>query len=241
MKKICLWVLLVGFAACSNVSSSELTETSAEDLNLFAHIYEYSEEDLVDVSVLLKTIPDDIGIQFNEGETLQAGILVDSEVDYTSMSYDSNFLDIGETYAASISKTELGDDYYITYIDSDEVETTATFSSEGVPELTAPAEDAEISLGSTVDLTWESQGLGSLSVRIIFVNNDGGSTIVQFSTTDTGSYSLDLTDENFDEMAAGDATITLRHDTEYDSMDGFGDADITISSDSTRQVSIVAP
>ncbi|MBX7148588.1 hypothetical protein K1X76_05835 [bacterium] len=241
MTKMAVFMALMGLTqACNpNITSSELKETKASDLKITGTFYEYNDEDQVDATALLKTIPDGTGIQLNQGETLKVGTKEGSDpVDYTLMSYDYNFLDIGETYKTKLDKPAVGEDYYLIYKDVDGVETTAQFSSQGVPELITPAQDDIVEPGSEVSLTWTKKNLGKLYVDVSYTTTDGASGWTQFSTSDDGSYTLDLDHYFFDDLASGDMTISLRHDTAYESMEGFGDADIRISTYSRRTVTV---
>lgn len=231
-------VSFLGFASCSNISSSELTQTAAEDLRLYVQIYEHNDEDNADVSALLQTIPDHTGIQFTQGETLEAGTADDDDA-YTAMTYDNSFFDIGEMYVAEISKPDTGDDYFIRYTDEDDVETVAVITSDGVPELILPAENTEVEIDSELEITWDSQDTGNMYIKLTFETSSGGSSTYQDSIPDTGSYTLDLSDSEFAQMAPGEATVSLIHNTEYDEMDGFGDANITVSSYYDREIVIV--
>ena len=234
----CVITALLWGAGCANISSSELKSTKAKDLKVTATVEETQGLDQVQVRTLMETIPDDVGIQFNQGEILQASA---EQADGTlqpsvNLSYDSNFLNVGEQYVTSISKAPLGKNYILTYTDADKIVTTCRFASQGVPELLTPNEDQEVIRGETVELTWTPQNLGAMTVTVDYQTKDGGSGWTELSTSDTGSFKLDLSRDAFLTAATGEMKIALKHGTTYSQMSGFGAADVQVVSASKRTI-----
>lgn len=223
-------IIFIAFFACAkNISSSQLKSTKAGDLKVTASVEEINGSATASVNSLLKTMPDEVGVKFNQGEVLSitSAVQVDPSV---SLSYNENFLDLGEQYTGSIAKPALGGLYTITYRDADRKETTASFSSKGVADLQTPTADQEVFLGESVALTWSPGDLGALRVEVTYDTLDGGHAWVSLSTSDTGAYTLDLSRDAFADAATGSAVIRLVHYTIDNSPTQFNSSDIKVRS-----------
>lgn len=230
---------LFGASCCANLSSSELKSTKAKDLMITAWVEEVNGEDQVSVNSLLKTIPDEVGIQFNQGETLTVTAETESGSlqPQTNLSYDSNVFNLGEEYVAQIDKAPVGKNYILTYQDADGEETSASFSSKGVADLIAPADGQSLILGRETVLTWEDGNFPDLEVEVEFRTADGGFENAYFTVgEDKGEYILDLGHEFFDDAAEGEATVILENTTTTTKADGFGAASLRVVSESRRSV-----
>lgn len=229
----------LSLSACGpNVSSSELKETTADALKITATVLEENGNSRASVDAIMKTIPDDVGIEFNQGETLSVAVEDEDETrsEDIFLSYDENLFDLDEGYTTNVTKPPLGKKYYITYTDSEDLATTATFYSQGVPDLLTPIDGQVLPLGSVTTLTWNKQGLGNLRVKVYYDTLEGGVAYTDLPASDTGSYALNLGSDSFDQAAPGQATIILEHKTSFDDADGFGDTDIDVVSRSVVDV-----
>jgi hypothetical protein len=236
-------LILVGASCTPNISSSELRDAEAQDLKVTAFVKEIDGEETVEFRSILRTIPDGIGVVFNEGQTLTARVeIADGLSPSEHLAYESNFFNIGEQYVTRVPKPDLGDDYILTYKDYNDVETTVRFSSEGVPSISRPLEEAELPVGGKIQVEWDSQDLGSVHVELTYPTGSGRTSTVTQSTADDGSFEIDPNKSPFRwGMSSGPGQISLIHYTDYNDMEGFGDASITIETRNSIDVNFVYP
>lgn len=237
---------LIGLLICcncaNNISSSELKETKAQDLKLTATVYELNGKASADVYALAQTLPDEIGVQFNEGELFQVSSEQDNGEFATlkALVYDDNVLDLGEQYTNIVTKPSVGRDYKISYTDRDGLLTAVNFDSKGCPDLVTPTPNQVVPSGGAVELTWQKSNLGNMTVKVSYDTIQGGNGIAWFSASDTGHYTLDLSHHFFDNLAAGATTIELSHLTTHENLPGWGETAIHVQSMSRRQIVVQA-
>jgi hypothetical protein len=238
MKKKMLTILITATLtmlswSCKTVKSSELKTTKASGLEIDATLYEYKETNTVSVGAQMQTLLSQIGLDFDQGETLTAQW--DEENVISSKIYLSNsaFLNLDRDYEGTISKTIPEGNYYLTYKDSDDVETTAQFATGTVSDLTFPTEGETLS-GDVVTLTWDPGAMQITDGLSVYTSWHEGSAfaVCRRSIANTGSYQLDISE------ATGTAAIELTNTKVYRQMEGFGGAAIAMNNVSLRNVTI---
>lgn len=225
------FIILVS-SGCSTVNSSELKTTKAEDLKIDATLYEYNETNSVSVGAQMLTILSNVGIEFDQGEMLTAQWDEGSGISSKVTLSNTKFLNLDKDYEGTITKTVSEGNYYITYKDSEGVETTAQFATGIVSDLTSPAEGETLS-GNTTAVTWDPatmQAANPLTIKLSW-NSIYAYSIRYFrEIPNTGSYELDISE------SSGPGSVELINMTGYYEMEGFGETSIRMNNVSIRNV-----
>lgn len=236
MKKRNLLVLipLLLASACSAVNSSELKTTTADGTRLVATVDEYKNSDSVRVNAQMQTLESQVGIEFNQGETLTAASDTENGISESVSLSDNYFLNLDHSYEGSVNKTKISGNYYITYKDKDDIETTAKFATGTVADIISPANGSTLS-GDTVTVTWDPNGM-SASVSVVITWSGGSSSGYSSKNCDnTGSCEIDITHMH------GTGKLKLYNTKEYTSMDGFGATSIKMNNIVQEEISLANP
>ncbi|MBU1917360.1 MAG: hypothetical protein ABII18_07620 [bacterium] len=233
-KAIIILIIVIVYSslmsACAAVHSDELKTTLAEDLEIHATLYEYTDDDETEIAAQMQTEDSDVGIEFTQGETLTVN--ADAEEGLAGVVYLSNLeiLNLAQDYEGEVDRTIEGGNYYLTYTDKDDNETTATIPSFSVPEITN-MENGDVLSGDEFDVEWEDAEItGTLSLRVSY-SGSGYSGIKTRSIDNTGSYSFDC------DTCRGSGTVNLMHLRSINYMEGFAEASISMYNVSRRYVS----
>ncbi|MBI2343722.1 MAG: hypothetical protein HYV02_05280 [Deltaproteobacteria bacterium] len=226
--------LIACYAACQAVNSSELAETKASELRLEGVITEYNETTQTKVSAQMQTMVSEVGISFNQGESLTAATdTADGISTNVALGLDG-FFDIDKFYEGTLGKTVSGGNYYLTYTDHEGTKTVATIATSDVPDLITPAENAVIGTESA-EVTWDPGTISDgLVIQVLYADGSVAG-LHQESVQNTGQYSFDLSG------VSGTGSLSLIHTTLYTSMSGFGEAGIQMKNVSKRNVSFAQP
>lgn len=189
---------LLSLLACGQeISSSELSETKAEDLKLYLNVNEKMEKDETRLRAQLYTVPDNVPIEFDQGEKLFVQMALPNEnfEDRIELEREENdiFVDSIENNLRYFY-TKTFDDFYtnvtykIIYRDKDRVETTATIQSLGIPSLLLP-DEIEHPENTLLRIEWEPIGLDYVDIfhpsgEEIRTEDDGEETINVSSSGD---------------------------------------------------------
>ncbi len=234
LKAITILSLVILFSStlfgCAAIHSDELASTLAEDLEIEATIYEFSDDDDAEVSAQMQTEASGVGIEFTQGETLTVNS--DAEDGLSPTVYLSNIelFNLNQDYEGSATKTIEDGNYYITYTDDVGNETTATIPTFMVPEINN-IENGDIVSGTEVTVEW---GVEELSGQLAIAMNYSGSGYYGYrrrNVSNTGSYDYDISN------CVGSGSISLIHTMSFSYMEGFGSANITMNNASRRYVS----
>jgi hypothetical protein len=229
------WTALIflTLAACAPVDSSELRSTKAEDLTLFASVYEYSTEANAKVSAALETASGTV-INFDEGQTFSTDADTENGVSSAHFLSNGGLLNLDYSYDGSIDKTITDGNYHITYTDADGLQTTASMQSRETLEITDINDGDTISTNSFT-VTWDPISItGTLSITATYAS--GGVIGIHTQTvSNTGSAILDLTG------FVGTGEIDLNHITTTGFAEGFDDVTLTMRNISKREVNYAIP
>lgn len=223
--------LLIG-AGCQTVRSSELRGTAAADLELDAVVREYTDSNQVFIGAQMQTVQSQVGIEFDQGETLTASYQLESGIAPMLSLSNSTFLNLDKDYEGTLVKTIAGGNYYITYKDSQGVETLATFATGSVAEIITPAEGAILNQNQ-VEITWDPNAMRvGTTLKVSYTWSSGSVIGLGVTPVDNlGSYFLNTSG------FSGSGEISLVNTTLYSEMDEFGSAHIDMQNISRRHVS----
>lgn len=231
--KGCLLVIALFASACQAVNSSELKSTAAEDLKLIATISEYKDSSVAKATAQLQTLSSNIYLDLNQGETISVSSDNDSGILKSVYLANSDFLNFDHHYDGTVAKTIEGGNYYLTYKDRDDNETTVTLPTGEAADIISPVQDATVS-GDFMAVTWNPiQICGSVSISVEW---SGGGAVGYSSKTceNVGSCSIDVT------HMIGNGKAYLYNTVVYTNVSGFGAANIKVNNISSRNISFVS-
>jgi len=213
--------LLVATSACQTVKSSELKTTQAEDLRISARVYEYKDSQSSLTTAQMQTLESHVGISLDQGETLIAAS--DTEDGPSGNVYLSNafIFNLDRYYDGYVPKTTSNGNYYVTYTDKDGTATKASFATGTVSDIVSPASGATVS-GDELTVTWNPSKMNGTAS--IYISWSGGATSGASSKNceNTGSCLIDIS------HMSGTGKMELRNTLKYETMPGFGAADISM-------------
>ena len=222
------------FTACAAVDSTELKSTKAADLRLNVIATEYKDANSTAVRAKMETPSSHIAVELDEGQKLQASIAVADELHEWIQLSNSDFIDFGKDLEGNVPKRGAGEDYYVSYIDADGIETIASFANGSVSELTKPAENAQVD--AVASMQWNpAEVSGGDLIAIANWSSGGASGFMQRRIDNNGSYAFDVSD------AKGSGEIQLKSSTAYSQAPGFSSASILMLNIARKAVSFSAP
>ena len=230
------FVIIIPFA-CSQVESSELASTKAEDVDLRVVLEDVDTEDQAAIAAYLQTLDSNTDIEFTAGESF--AVFADTESGLTAsetLVASSSFIDFDNSYQAHVEKTVDGGNYYLSYEDADGVITTIAIPAHTSAAILAPAEDATVG-PDTVTITWNPDEMPDTGTIALSVTFDAAGSRSHTSISDienTGSYDLDISEHS------GTATIDLIHEEAYDDFEDYGDSLVRVRTISRVGVSLAS-
>lgn len=212
-------------SACSAVNSSELKSTTAVDLKIVAQIHEDRASNSVPVTAQMRTAASDVGIQFTNGEKLQASC--DAAQGLSAkvlLSITNDFLgaDFDHVYESAIPRANAGGNYYLTYTDGASATTTTNVPTGSVAPILTPSESAVVTPG-VVHITWDPKQMPTTGDIMIQASYQGASSSGYASKNkipNTGAYDLDLA------WFSGTGSIKLASQVTYTNLPGFAKSDV---------------
>jgi hypothetical protein len=239
LNKLLLPLLLLTTMACANqITSSQLRDTSASNLNLTADIFVLPQNQTAEAIVNLQTREDRLTVVFDEGESLN----LRSESDSGEFSVSANLsldnfliLESDERYRGRVDEIDAYYTYTLVYRDRDGEISSISMLDPGVPSLELAENRASYAPGASVDLRWNSDEIDDLYVTIDHSGRHRNVIMDSIAVENDGEFRYTLPHD----LSDGLYRIALQRRQRYNGPHDFAGVDAVLHSQSEVIIEVV--